>query len=51
MYKVTNTINDEVDTFETIQEAKIHVMQELEFWNVYERQNPYTCDDFIIEKI
>jgi hypothetical protein len=50
MYKVTNTINGEIETIETLEEVKEHINSELEHFNYYEKQNPYTEDDFIIDE-
>jgi len=50
-YKVTNTIDQTTETFNTIKEVKEHIDSELEWFNFYEKRNPYKEDDFIIEEI
>ncbi len=51
MYQVTNTINDEIENIKTIEEVREHIQSELDHFNYYEKQSPYTDDDFIIEKV
>ncbi len=51
MYQVTNTINDEIENIKTIEEVREHIQSELDQFNYYEKQSPYTDDDFIIEKV
>ncbi len=51
MYQVTNTINDEIEKIKTIEEVREHVKSELEHFNYFEKFNPHTEDDFIIEEV
>jgi len=50
MYKVTNTIDNTKESFETLELAQEHIQTELNWFNTNEKTIPYTDEDFSIEK-
>lgn len=50
-YAVINLIDESIEYFETIEEAREFQKDELEYWNLFEKQEPYDEDDICIETV
>lgn len=47
-YTVTNEANDDIEIFDTLLDAHKYINAELVLINTYEKQSPYTAEDFYI---
>ena len=53
-FKVTTTMSNEVEIFDTIEEVNVHIEREIEWFNSPRENktgNGYSPDDFITEEI
>ena len=49
-YTVTNEANSDIEVFDTLEDAHEYINAELVLINLYEKQSPYTAEDFYINR-
>ena len=50
-YEIICTINNESTIIKTIKKVRKFIKKDLEYWNEYEKKEPYNEDDYIINKM
>ena len=50
-YTVTNEANSDIEVFDTLEDANEYINAELVLINLYEKQSPYTAEDFYINRL
>ena len=50
-YTVTNEANSDIEVFTTLEAAHEYINAELVLINTYEKQSPYTAEDFYINRL
>ena len=50
-YTVTNEANTDVEVYDTLEAAHEYINAELVLINTYEKQSPYTAEDFYINRL